>query len=355
MAVHLRKRKLKSGAFRAYLDLYHNGRRWYEFPENLIYTKETKRETLDLAEKLVARRQLELAHNETGFTPSHKRKANFVELFKEIKEKKSPETQRSWNAALLYLDQFTGGRLPFSALNHLWLEEFQSYLLERIGQNTANLYLTKVKAVIKEAVKNRIFATDPTDRFSFSKSTDSAKVYLSSEEIEKLLLTESPNPEVKRAFLFSCFTGLRLSDVETLTWDMIKTDDTGTKLHFRQMKTKGFEYIPLNDSAILFLNGSNDGKTIPFTRGKVFDLPTRTTIRHCLTKMVKKAGIDKAISFHCGRHTYATLSLSNGVPMSTVQRLLGHRDSKSTAVYAKVTDQAMNEAVKRIPNIKAAG
>lgn len=353
MGVHLRKRKLSTGAVRVYLDLYHNGRRWYEFPENLIFTKETKRETLDLAEKLAARRQLELAHTDTGFTPAHKRKSNLLDLFRDIKGKKATQTQRSWQACLTYLEEFTGGRVPFSALSHTWMEEFQTFLLGRVAQNTANLYLGMVKSVLKEAVKNRVLASDPASRFSLSKSTDTAKVYFVSEELQKLADAPCPNPEVKRAFLFSCFSGLRLSDIEAMTWDMIQTDQFGTKLHFRQKKTKGFEYIPLTDSAINFLRGDGSAKTLPFRTGKVFPVPNRNSIGYSLKKWVKAAGIEKKVSFHCSRHTYATLSLSNGVPIATVQRLLGHKDLKSTAVYAKVTDQAMNEAIKKIPNIKA--
>ncbi len=353
MAVYLRKRKLKSGAYRVYLDLYHNGNRWTEFPENLIYKKDTKKEILALAEKLVARRQLELAHNDTGFTPIHKRKSNFVDFFPEVIAKRGLQSQGAWKAVYKYLKAFTGGRIAFSAIDQTWMEMFQSFLLERVGQNSANLYLGLTKSALKEAVNKKIIGKNPIESFSFAKQTEVSKVYLVSEEIEKLVQADCPDSELKRAFLFSCFTGLRLSDIESLTWEMVQVDKGETKIHFRQKKTKGFEYIPLNDSAIRFLNGAGSRKTIAFQKGLIFSLTNRSANRKRLQNWVKLAGINKPITFHSGRHTYATLSLSSGVPIALVQRLLGHRDIKSTSVYAKVTDQAMNEAIKKIPNLKA--
>ncbi|MDQ3001151.1 MAG: phage integrase SAM-like domain and Arm DNA-binding domain-containing protein [Fibrobacterota bacterium] len=183
MAVYIRKRKLKSGAYRVYLDLYHNGKRWTEFPENLIFTKDSKRETLDLAEKLAARRQLELAHNETGFSPSHKRKSNFLVLFLEVVSKRGPQSQGSWKSVHEYLKEFTGGRVPFSAIDHNWMEKFQSFLLQKVGQNTTNLYLGLIKTALKEAVKQKIIAQNPIDLYGFSKPTETSKIYLVGDEI----------------------------------------------------------------------------------------------------------------------------------------------------------------------------
>jgi len=355
MGVYIRKRKLKNGTVRVYLDMYHNGVRQYEFPENLCYVLETKKETLDLAKRLAARRQLELAHAETGFSPGHRRRANFLDFFKDLGNHKTENRTRiSWNTVLGKLESYGGNRVPFSVITSKWLEEFRDFLLDSVSQNTTNLYLTKIKAALKEAVKQNYLDKNPADSFAIPKNLESPKVYLNLEEIQKLANTECVYPEIRRAFLFSCFSGLRLSDVENLTWEQIHRDKEEVRLHFRQIKTKGYEYITLNESAIQLLNPEKPSKLLSFPQAPIFNLPKRSTIHQNLSKWVKASGIEKPITFHCGRHTYATMSLSSGASISTVQRLLGHRDMKSTAVYAKVTDIVMKEAVAKFPKISLA-
>ncbi len=150
------------------------------------------------------------------------------------------------------------------------------------------------------------------------------------------------NQEVKDAFLFSCFTGLRYSDVVNLTWDNISND----KIEFKQRKTGGVEYLPISQTAKdILVNSQNSKNKSKF----IFDVPTKVGIFKHIKKWVKDAGIKKRVSFHTARHTFATMALTQGVDLYTVSKLLGHKDISTTQVYAKIIDSKKDEAVNKLP------
>lgn len=166
------------------------------------------------------------------------------------------------------------------------------------------------------------------------------------QEVQRLVDTPCPHEGVKRAFLFSCFCGLRYSDVVTLRWQNIRTASDGRlQVEIIQTKTQEPVYLPLSDNAV--------GELPP--RGKpgdrLFALPTRTYLGKVLKKWVAAAGIDKPVTFHVARHTYATLLLTFGADLYTVSKLLGHTDVKTTQIYAKVVDEKKRAAVDLVPKI----
>lgn len=151
--------------------------------------------------------------------------------------------------------------------------------------------------------------------------------------------------EIRRAFLFACFVGLRISDIKTLQWGDI---DHG-QIEKRQKKTKTIAYIPINETAWGIIN---DG-TIHNHQEPIFPLLAATAHKtnHYLKKWVTLARIGKTIGWHTARHTFAVLSLEGGADIYTLSKLLDHANVKTTEIYAKATDKMKREAVEGLPKI----
>ena len=177
---------------------------------------------------------------------------------------------------------------------------------------------------------------------------DSNREYLTIEELRKLIDTPCSKPVVKQAFLFTCFSGLRYSDVSKLKWGDIQTDNDGKGIiRYKQQKKKKYENLQIADEALKQLperNGKTDDDTI-------FALSQNGLTNEILAGWVLAAGIKKRVTFHVARHTNATLLLSLGVPIETVSKQLGHSDIKTTQIYAKVIDKNKREAVSRLDGI----
>ena len=180
---------------------------------------------------------------------------------------------------------------------------------------------------------------------------ESDKIFLELREIQKLADTHlggELGAEVKRAFLFGCFTGLRISDIKSLQWGDITREPL--QIAKRQKKTDRRVYIPLHETAWKIINDNalHNHKSLVFpglTQSK-------TNTNEYLKSWAKKAEIEKRIGWHTARHTFAVLSLESGAEIYTVSKLLGHTDLKTTQVYAKATDKMKREAVNGLPGIE---
>ena len=348
MAVKLRKKKLAGGNVSLYLDVYHNGKRQYEFLGlYLTKDKQTNKETLKLARSITAKRQLELSNSEHGFIPHFKKKANYVEYFQRLAKTK-PADARAWHNTLRHLETFTGGYIRFAGVTDEWLETFKTYLVSKVSPNTAHTYFSKIKASLNQAVKEKIIFDNPAKYVSQIKKQDTERVFLTLAEIQKLAVTPCKDYEVKRAFLFACFSGLRLSDVKALQWQKIKENT----IEFRQKKTKGFEYLPLSEQAKQILTERPNLKILNMKNSAVFNLPGQSQIGLVLKAWAKQAGIDKRLTFHVARHTFATLAITQGSDLYTVSKLLGHKTIQATQIYAEVIDEKKRSAMANLPTIE---
>ena len=340
MSIKLRTKDTGKGKS-LYLDIYHNKKRQYEFLEMyLTGNKANDKEVLRVAETIRAKREIELYSNDNGIIPKHKRQMNFVDYFKSIADKK-PKSEKAWRNTLKLLTEYTKGSIPIGAINESWLEELKGFLVTRVSNNTAHTYFSKIKAALRKAMQDKIIVTNPGENVSQIKKTETERTFLTEDELQRLAATKCKDNEVKRAFLFSCFTGLRLSDIENLQWSNIQDG----KLYFRQQKTKGLNYLPLSETAKRLLD--SEVKHID----KVFNLPSRSMIQNVLNKWVDDAGIDKKVSFHTARHSFATLSLNQGTDLYTVSKMLGHKNIQATQIYAKVLDKSVNQAMSSLPQI----
>ena len=367
--VSLRKKEISGNRQSLYLDFYpaitnpDTGKltrreflKLYIFdkPKNQI-EKDCNKETLQLAENIRAKRQLEIQANDFGFiTAKTKAKIDFVHFFKEIVESKTGTNKNSWQTVYNYLEMFTDGNLPISELNVNFCNDFRSYLLtakrqrgiqsERITENSARTYFSKFKSALKQAYKKGLTDKDLSTLVDGVKEPETKREYLTLEELQKLSEIPCTIPLLKNAAIFSALTGLRFSDISKLVWSEVRYSEmNGYYLQFRQKKTKGFETLPISKQAFELLGKPGEPSEQVFT-----GLKYSAYVNVHLKQWILRAGITRNITFHSFRHTFATLQLSYGTDIYTVSKLLGHRDLKTTQIYANIIDQKKREAVNRI-------
>ena len=344
--IKLRYKALASGGYSLYLDMWHNGKRQYEFLKIYIEgrrnTLEADREKLRLAIAIRDKRELALMQNDNDLQLSNwKTKANFVEYFKNLADSKAA-FEKAWRNTYKHLKDFTKGQISFKQVDPDFCESFKDYLLEHVSTNTAHTYFSKIKAALNKAIKERIIFYNPANGIQI-KLKDSNRQFLTLKEVKTIKDIPCENEQVKNAFLFSCFTGLRISDIRALTFNSIREG----YLHFQQQKTRGVERIKLSQSALDILREQKQRRLKGNTL--VFKLPSETTIRKYLRAWIEAAGIKKRISFHCARHTFATMCLTSDIDLFTVSKLLGHRDIKDTQIYAKLIDKKKDQAIDKLP------
>jgi integrase len=344
MKVALRDRKLPSGKKTMYLDIYHKGKRRLEYLGiYLDSNREKNKERKRLAEKIRTKREVELQNNSFGFVPESSKQKNFTAYLDSIASEKTKNSP-THNAAKL-VREFSGSILTFQQVDEKWLNDFKKFLLKKVSQNSAATYFQKVKQALKQAKMERIIDRDPGELVRGVKFVDTERVFLELNEVEKLAKTECREAEVKRAFLFSCFTGLRFSDIKRLSWKDIKED----KLQLKQQKTKSVIYIPLTATAQELLK--KNVQIIDIDTKLVFNLPQKWWTNQILKEWAKEAGIKKNISYHTSRHTFATMSLTYGNDIYVTSSLLAHKNVKTTQVYAKIVDEKKQKAVDSFPKI----
>lgn len=373
--VRLRHKPLSNGQQSLYLDIYIGGRRSYEFlklylvPEVSRADKEKNRQTLRLANAIKAQRIVEIQNGEFGFKAKNSSEVKFFEYFERIiKEREEGKTDNrtccSWKSTLYHLRIYESrDYLKFSDITPKWVKGFRDYLENKalaykgkrsgahpLSQNSRVCYYSTLRVCINLAVKDGILEGNPMKGVEPLKPEESTRMYLTFEEVQLLARTECKYPFLKRVFLFSCLTGLRKSDIKKLTWGEVQQQGDSTRLIFRQKKTGGQEYLDISKQAAELLGerGKDDDSVF---KGWFSEY----SMNQNLQKWVKQAGITKRITFHCARHTFATMMLDLDVDLYTVSKLLGHREIHTTQIYTRVLDKKKQEAVQRIPDIFKSG
>ncbi|MCD8210264.1 MAG: site-specific integrase [Prevotella sp.] len=352
-SIHLRRKKLKTSES-LYLDIYFKGKRSYEYLElYLTGDKKKDKETLALANAIRAKREIELQNRAYGFTSRLESTYLYDYTISKIQSLKTPKTFCIYRSMLNKLSDYVGRdfkRLTFQDITPDFTRGFKAYLESTsISQNTKAIYWSKFKAVINQALKEDILKSDPTKNVSNIKLVETERQFLTMEEIQLLAKADiTPrHKEVKRAFLFSCMTGLRFSDCYNLTWGNVQDDlsSVQSRIVFRQQKTGNQEYLVINSGARELL-----GLRKFSNKEKVFGLFCLQATNKILSEWIHSAGIEKHITFHSARHSFAIMLLELDTDIYTVSKLLGHRELKTTQVYAKILDKKKIEAVERIPN-----
>lgn len=281
--------------------------------------KQYNKENLEIAENIRNKRSYQLNKPEiyTAYEREQLRikevgEKDFVEYFLKLADKRKASNYDNWISASHYLVKFTNGNLKFADLNETFCNDFKDYLLSTptnksskttLSQNSVVSYFNKIKAAMKQAYKDGYLQNDLNAKVATVKQAETRKNFLTIEELNILAKTECSIPVLKQAAIFSALTGLRFIDIKNLVWNEIEfIKNNGYFLKFTQQKTDGVEMMPISEQAFNLLGERKAPEE------KVFpDLKYSAWLNHHLLKWIIKAGITKEITFHCFRHTYATL------------------------------------------------
>lgn len=372
--VRIRQRQISSGMTSLYLDIYINGKRSYEFlklylvPEKTRADKEKNRQTLLLADAIRAKRVLELRNGQYGFSDT-KTASNikFFDYYRSLCEKRlyadSKGNWGNWNSCLQHLKKYEKREnITFDSITHEWVQGFRDYLDNKavsygnaskkrgvekpLSANSKLSYFNKLKACLNQAYEDHIITVNPIIGIERFKAEECTRMYLTFDEVQKLARTPCDYPQIKSAFLFSCLTGLRRSDLLRLRWGDVYQHGEFTRIIFRQKKTDGQEYLDITAEATKLMGNRGNSDDNIFK-----DIHSPSCTNNAIKSWVDKAGIKKNITFHCARHTFATMMLDLGTDIYTVSKLLGHREISTTQIYARVIDKNKQAAVASIPSI----
>lgn len=369
--IHIRYKSLKSGKYSLYLDIFStdeqgNQKRQYEFLK--LYTQKDyskinniiseDRNIVDLAEDIRKKREMELAGEIKGLRT--KQRTSYQSALGYIRNHQRKTGDFHTKSLLFQLDNFMDNQdLRFMDITPDWLTRFHDYLSIRVSHNTTRNYLKMLRARFKDAYRQDIITINPFDKFDLPHELETRRTTLDSEDVNKLVNTPFPShPHVRLVFLFSCFTGLRISDCEALLWeDIIKEKDKSGKLiyllNIRPIKTQSTSgkilKVPLTESALAVLEEVRQEKK---RSEKVFyNFPTQRNARNLLKLWAARAGVKKNVHFHVARHTFATISLTFGMDIYTVSKLLGHVNLRHTEIYAKIVDEKKRNEIKKLPTL----
>lgn len=382
----LKQKKLSDGNFSLYLEYYlgYNmvysekqdkqvvrAKRKKEFLGLTILAKprtsierNANRQTLELAQKIRAEREQQFNDKKHGYRIRRK-SVDFIEYFQTYIDNYTKKDIRMMQIALQRFKDFlhetpeynffTHGIKPDQLSKDMMLA-FTEYLKSRsIGEGAKGIY-ARFKKVIKYAIEHDVMIKNPCNGIVIKADDNQLrKEILSPDEIQQLAAThyKDENPNIRRAFLFCLVTGLRFCDVNDLTFANV--DFANNLLKFEQNKTKGHSansgvVIPLNELHYSLIGTPTN------QADSIFNLPSYEACLKALKRWVKRAGIEKHISWHCARHSFAVNVLNDGANIKTVASLLGHSGLKHTEKYTRAVDslkqQAIENLTKHLPSIE---
>lgn len=343
---------------REYLSLY-----LWQAPRTPIERQQNK-ETLELAKKIRFERGQELLESVEGYRLKKDRDINFLDYFKSYIDKYTKKDIRMVEIALKRFIDFLNEtpeytkfakRIKPEQISRDMVEAYTEYLQTRsVGEGAKSIY-ARFKKVVKYAIEHDVMVKNPCTGIVIKVDEQQLKKeVLSTDEIQRLIAThyDNENPNIRRAFIFCLYCGLRFCDVKDLTFANV--DYSNKLLKFEQNKTKGHSansgvIIPLNDGIIKLIGEPKK----PDNRDElIFPLPSYEMCLKALGRWVKRAGIDKHISWHCARHSFAVNILNNGANIKTVASLLGHSGLKHTEKYTRAVDSLKQAAIDSLPTLK---
>lgn len=357
MSVKLRERKLSKGAIKFYLDIYHNGERSYEFLDIKIEptdSKTLKKEKKNIANLVRSNRELEYLTQDTKYLPKHLRNINFNDFADSFVNEYPKKDKRMIIAAINKFNEFIDNRkLKLLDITPTVMNGFKDYLNYKSGLSgeSPHNYFTRFKKVLKDAELKSLIKENPAKNIRFKRNNsqdDLKKQVLNSDELKLLAKTRCGNEELKKAFLFACYTGLGYAEIKKLKWLNIKHNRLSTR---REKTDKKIELL-LKDSILDMLGsrGKNGDFIFNFENSNGNNI-SDNAINKCLKNWVNRAEIDKHITFYCARHTFATQLLQHGANLKTVADALGHSNTRNTIKYLNYIDNLKDDAINNLPDL----
>ena len=375
MKISLSQRKLKDGRISLSIEFYRGSeitedgkRKHLRSFENLdsylindpktAKEKKENKEVLEFAENVVAIRKAEYAQGRFELKNTTKAKRVFLNFFADLTEEKqtldSSNNYGNWYSTYQHLKKVVPKNLTFDEIDENFIKKVRKYF-ERdaiskskipLSQNSKYSYFNKFKAALRNAFDNGYLTINYASKVKSFEQAESQREYLTFDELQSLAKAECKYPILKKAFLFSCLSGLRWSDINAMVWSEVRDEGELSRINFRQIKTDGVEYLYISQQARELLGERKNPQDRVF-QGLKYGMTYNTEIiRWC-----NRAAVPKHITFHSARHTNAVLLLENGADIYTVSKRLGHREIRTTAIYAKIVDKKMKEAAEMIPEL----
>lgn len=374
MKITLKKKKINNDKLSLYIEYYKGSQldkdgkrihiRDFEYlklylhqnPKTAAEKKENKDNEL-LSKQILSIREAEFYQGKFDIKNTSKSKRRFLDYFSEKKEEKvdSPKNYGNWNATLVHLKRCINPNLLFEEIDENFVKRVRNYFEKEaktksdtlLSLNSKYSYYNKFKACLRSAFDDGYLSINFASKTKSFEQAESQREYLTHQELQILANTDCKYEVLKRAFIFSCLSGLRWSDINTMVWSEVRDEDNGvSRVNFRQEKTEGVEYLYISTQARGLLGERQHPSERVFKGLKYSAVYNNEIVRWC-----NRAGISKHITFHSARHTNAVLLLENGADIYTVSKRLGHREIRTTAIYAKIVDQKMKEAANLIPEI----
>ena len=374
--VKIREKNLKDGNKSLYLDIYLSGARkkeglkLYLVPEVSAAAKLQNKNTWQLAEQIKAQRILDI--QKVGMVDWEKVKKINTTLLDYAEQyiaetaglsESSARSKRNLKARIEeHLNIINKVGLPLCKVDKDYCKDFIAFLKtctyndgkKKLSTTTQRMFVNRFGSIMENALREGLVSQNPfklLEKKDKPQKNSSEREFLTIEELRKVMQVDCRYPIVKKMFLFSCFTGLRYSDVITLEWKHIHQSPDGKSLYIEknQVKTGNPVTVPLSNEALKWMPERTEGKERVFHEYNI----TSTTVEIIVDEWMKEAGITKHITYHCSRHTAATTWLTLGASLYVVSKLLGHRSIKVTEIYAKIIDEKKIEAMNLVNNIFA--
>jgi integrase len=361
-SVFIREKLLSDGRVSLILDYRQNGQRIKQTLKIYVNPKDKRshnsilRNAYDEA-YLVAnleKNKIEkrLLHQENDIAPKFDRKASFVEYFNRL----AAPRNYNWQSVAAHLTRYTKGQLAFGNVTEEWLGRFQDYLRTLMQDVTVCSYMGIITTTLNQAVREKLIPVNPSNNVRKVRGKEKAPKYLTKEQIQQLLSKREGIPDwFVEAFLFSCHTGLRISDIESLVWADLRHTGVSKEglLQFtiakEQIKTQELVHVPLTAQALSIIEGlQNRLGSVPNDQEKVFGLKSRSQTKRYIERWRKQAGVH--FTYHSSRHSFGTMLQSAGVDINTTSKLMGHKSLSMTLRYAKIIDKTRDQAIERLGN-----
>lgn len=277
------------------------------------------------------------------------KKKIFTEYFKE-KAENATKSEGAWSASYGYFSKYYGNIL-FSDINKALIEDFKNKLLtsfqlrskkHKLKRNSAASYFIRFIQVLEMAYDENYISENFKGKIDWIDEEEVMKNFLTIDECKILFATEFPDEILKKYCVFALLTGLRYSDISNLKWgDVVKRHDTDF-IDFRMKKTSAFQYHPISKEAVNLM-GDKQNKT-----NFVFERIAYHSLNGNLRKWLLKAEIEKKVTFHNFRTSYAVAQLEAGADIYLISKMLGHKNVGTTEIYAKIVDKRKISTIANI-------
>jgi integrase len=357
--------KIRISHGKIFLDIYFAGKRkWESTGLSVSPVPRQQKEVMRLAEIIRSKRETQIIserYNILDPIPGKETLHSYISKYAKNTVRTDPV-----RSSIKHLEKYPGGKnIRISEITPNWVENYRSYLIHDcgIGKTSASNYFNALRRVLNKAVRENIIPKSPASTIKPIKKQDPKRIFLSENELQNLGKTPPPkgrrnaNNEIKKAFIFSCYTGLRISDIRTLKWKHISHTEretvtgtiTETKIKKYQKKTDGYLDVPITNDAWELLNYENNPPESP-----VFPSLAASRYNYDITlrKWGESSGLNENLSWHIARRTFAMRLLESGTDIYTISRLLGHTNIITTQKYLKTSYYLENNAVLNIKEIE---